>query len=120
MEPRRFVKSPLHEPPRSWDLFVNTPRLSALRHPFSCQTKKCSSVFLSGGLLTIVTERKKDLSISSADSNVDSFGLSMRGGAALLAGWLALLIIVIIGKNSTSYHKAESLHWFEVRRSDQE
>lgn len=39
----------------------------------------------------------------------------MRGGAALLTSWLALLILVVVGKHSTSYHQAKFLHWFEVR-----
>lgn len=68
-----------------------------------------------GGLLTIITERKKDLSVKSSDSKVERFGLSVYGGAVLLAAWLALLIGVVIGKNNTSYHDAKFLHWFEVR-----
>jgi chromate transporter len=66
-----------------------------------------------GGLLTIITERKKDLSVKSSDSKVERFGLSVYGGAVLLAAWLALLIGVVIGKNNTSYHDAKFLHWFE-------
>ena len=68
-----------------------------------------------GGLLTIITERKKDLSIKSSDSRVERFGLNMWGGGALLAFWLALLISVIVAKNNTDYSGAKFLHWFEVR-----
>ncbi|GAQ86165.1 chromate transporter [Klebsormidium nitens] len=66
-----------------------------------------------GGILTIVTERKKDLSISSSDSKVERFGLSMYGGGILLAFWLSILIGVVIGKNNTNYESAKFLHWFE-------
>ncbi|GAQ86163.1 chromate transporter [Klebsormidium nitens] len=71
------------------------------------------TLIFAGGLLTIISERHKELSVSSSDCDVNNFGLSMRGGAALLSGWLALLILVVVGKHSTSYHHAKFLHWFE-------
>ena len=46
---------------------------------------------------------------------MEDFGLSIRGGAALIAAWAAILVTTIALRRLTPYEGGwRALHWFEA------
>lgn len=62
--------------------------------------------------MTFITERNKP--VAPPKDNIDNLGLGMVGGAVVLLVWVAVLVVSIIVKSSTSYHIAKFIHWFEA------
>ena len=54
------------------------------------------ALILFGGLVTLVANRKKDMSITATDQHLERFGLPRWAAAATAASWLAILIATLV------------------------
>lgn len=70
-----------------------------------------------GGLITIFTNRKLDMSAKNLDDGVQSLGVNMWVGGFLIGLWASILIVVEVLVRSLPYDHRENsnpLDWFEV------
>ncbi|MEW5300819.1 MAG: hypothetical protein WDW36_003723 [Sanguina aurantia] len=71
-------------------------------------------VIVVGGLITLVTNRNKDMTPKGGGEGLVSYGVSMLGGGCLIALWLAVLIPVLILARTVYTDQANPLNWFEA------
>lgn len=67
-----------------------------------------------GGIVTIITKWKEDLTLKGRDPSLGRLGINMYFGAALILGWLAILLTVILVVNIHRDSVPLPLEWFEV------
>ncbi|KAK3255906.1 hypothetical protein CYMTET_34936 [Cymbomonas tetramitiformis] len=73
-------------------------------------------LILWGGILTLVVNKKKPAAITTnvEAKMLQSMGLSINTGLILIGIWLAVLIVVIVLRNTVEYSSAPAIHWFEA------
>ncbi|KAK3257582.1 hypothetical protein CYMTET_33339, partial [Cymbomonas tetramitiformis] len=73
-------------------------------------------LILWGGILTLVVKKKKPAAITTdvEAKMLQSMGLSINAGLILIGIWLAVLIVVIVLRNTVEYSSAPAIHWFEA------
>lgn len=67
-----------------------------------------------GFIITNITDRKEDRTLKGSDGGVESLGMGMWGGGALVVVWLAVLGVVLALARTVYEHGDGPLNWFEV------
>lgn len=67
-----------------------------------------------GGLVTLVAKRQDVIKVADMNAGVDKLGFNKLGGGVLLAGWIVILVVLLVLAGQISYEDAKELHWAAV------